>query len=52
MNNVGPAHLEGFGSLENIAQAKAEIYNGLSEDGVAIINQDDVFSPVLERILR
>lgn len=44
VNNVGPAHLEGFGSLQNIAQAKAEIYNGLSESGVAIINQDDVFS--------
>lgn len=45
VNNVGPAHLEGFGSLENIAKAKAEIYNGLTERGVAIINMDDVFSP-------
>lgn len=44
VNNVGPAHLEGFGSLENIAQAKAEIYNGLSESGVAVINLDDAFS--------
>jgi len=25
VNNVGPAHLEGFGSLDNIAKAKAEI---------------------------
>ena len=45
VNNVGPAHLEGFGSLENIAKAKAEIYNGLSADGIAVINQDDVFAP-------
>jgi UDP-N-acetylmuramoyl-tripeptide--D-alanyl-D-alanine ligase len=45
VNNVGPAHLEGFGSLENIAKAKAEIYNGLSENGVAVINLDDSFSP-------
>ncbi len=44
VNNVGPAHLEGFGSLENIAKTKAEIYNGLSSNGVAIINQDDVFA--------
>jgi len=44
VNNVGPAHLEGFGSLENIAKAKAEIYNGLSDAGTAIINLDDVFS--------
>ena len=44
VNNVGPAHLEGFGSLENIAKAKAEIYNGLSDDGIAVINLDDAFS--------
>ena len=45
INNVGPAHLEGFGSLQNIAAAKAEIYHGLSESGVAIINLDDDYSP-------
>ncbi len=45
VNNVGPAHLEGFGSLENIAKAKAEIYNGLSENGIAVLNKDDVFAP-------
>jgi UDP-N-acetylmuramoyl-tripeptide--D-alanyl-D-alanine ligase len=44
VNNVGPAHLEGFGSLENIAKAKAEIYNGLSANGIAVINKDDAFS--------
>jgi len=44
VNNVGPAHLEGFGSLDNIASAKAEIYNGLSESGTAIINLDDAYS--------
>ncbi len=44
VNNAGPAHLEGFGSLENIAKTKAEIYNGLSDSGVAVINQDDAFA--------
>ncbi|MCG6937645.1 MAG: UDP-N-acetylmuramoyl-tripeptide--D-alanyl-D-alanine ligase [Gammaproteobacteria bacterium] len=44
VTNVGPAHLEGFGSLQNIAKAKAEIYNGLSENGVAVINLDDAFN--------
>jgi UDP-N-acetylmuramoyl-tripeptide--D-alanyl-D-alanine ligase len=43
VNNVGPAHLEGFGSLENIAKAKAEIYNGLSDAGIAVLNKDDAF---------
>ena len=44
VNNVGPAHLEGFGSLQDIATAKAEIYLGLSEHGVAIINLDDNYA--------
>ena len=44
INNVGPAHLEGFGSLQNIATAKAEIYRGLSQSGVAVINLDDDFA--------
>ena len=38
VNNVAAAHLEGFGSIEGVAQAKGEIYAGLSENGVAIIN--------------
>jgi UDP-N-acetylmuramoyl-tripeptide--D-alanyl-D-alanine ligase len=49
VNNIGPAHLEGFGSLENIANAKAEIFSGLSRDGIAIINQDDDFSSLLRK---
>ena len=44
VNNVGQAHLEGFGSVENIASAKAEIYDGLSADGIAVINADDAFA--------
>lgn len=44
VNNAGPAHLEGFGSIEGVAEAKAEIYQGLSENGVAIINRDDDYS--------
>ena len=44
LNNAGPAHLEGFGSLQGVADAKAEIFSGLKEGGVAIINLDDDFS--------
>ncbi|MDG6881102.1 UDP-N-acetylmuramoyl-tripeptide--D-alanyl-D-alanine ligase [Phocoenobacter uteri] len=40
INNVTSAHLEGFGSLEGVAKAKGEIYQGLNENGVAIINLD------------
>ena len=44
INNAAQAHLEGFGSLKGVAQAKGEIYQGLSKDGVAIINKDDEFA--------
>lgn len=44
LNNAGPAHLEGFGSLQGVAEAKGEIFSGLGVDGVAIINIDDTFS--------
>lgn len=38
VNNVMAAHLEGFGSLDGVATAKGEIFRGLTEQGVAIIN--------------
>ncbi|QIW16608.1 UDP-N-acetylmuramoyl-tripeptide--D-alanyl-D-alanine ligase [Pasteurellaceae bacterium RH1A] len=38
VNNVASAHLEGFGSLAGVAQAKGEIYRGLKEGGKAIVN--------------
>lgn len=44
ITNVGVAHLEGFGSREGIAEAKGEIYGGLTEAGVAVINHDDEFA--------
>jgi len=44
VNNVGEAHLEGFGSIEAVAKAKSEIFAGLSSDGWAVINADDRFA--------
>ncbi|OXS15796.1 UDP-N-acetylmuramoyl-tripeptide--D-alanyl-D-alanine ligase [Zobellella denitrificans] len=43
INNVEASHLEGFGSLEGIARAKGEIYDGLEPGGVAIANGDSPF---------
>jgi UDP-N-acetylmuramoyl-tripeptide--D-alanyl-D-alanine ligase len=40
VTNVAPVHLEHFGGVEEIARAKAEIFAGLTEGGVAIINRD------------
>jgi UDP-N-acetylmuramoyl-tripeptide--D-alanyl-D-alanine ligase len=43
---AGPVHLEGFGSIEGVARAKGEIFAGLADDGVAIINADDPYAPL------
>jgi UDP-N-acetylmuramoyl-tripeptide--D-alanyl-D-alanine ligase len=41
VTRVAPVHLEHFDSVEAIADAKSEIFLGLSEGGVAILNSDD-----------
>ena len=43
ITNVSTAHLEIFGSTENIAIAKGEIYKYLSPQGTAIINKDEAY---------
>ena len=44
LNNAGAAHLEGFGDVKGVSRAKAEIFNGLSDDGIAVINADDQYA--------
>ena len=46
VNNAQNAHVGELGSLENIAQAKGEIFSGLRPGGVAVINADDAFAPL------
>jgi UDP-N-acetylmuramoyl-tripeptide--D-alanyl-D-alanine ligase len=38
---IAAAHLEGFGTIEDIAKAKSEIAQGLPKDGTFYINTDD-----------
>ena len=38
---IAAAHLGHFKSLEDIARAKAEIFEGVEPGGVALINRDD-----------
>jgi UDP-N-acetylmuramoyl-tripeptide--D-alanyl-D-alanine ligase len=38
---IEPVHLEFFGSLEKIADAKAEIFLGVAPGGAAVINRDN-----------
>ncbi len=44
VSNAGPAHLEGFGSVEGVARAKGELFTALGPAGVAVINADDRFA--------
>ncbi|RMG16122.1 MAG: UDP-N-acetylmuramoyl-tripeptide--D-alanyl-D-alanine ligase [Deltaproteobacteria bacterium] len=39
--NTGPVHLEGLGTVEAVADAKAELWAGLEAGAVAVVNLDD-----------
>ncbi len=41
VTTVEPVHLEYFGSLEKIADAKAEIFLGVEKSGAAVLNRDN-----------
>ncbi|MFD2164978.1 UDP-N-acetylmuramoyl-tripeptide--D-alanyl-D-alanine ligase [Thalassotalea euphylliae] len=45
INNIAPAHLEGFGDLAGVARAKGEIFEGIPDGGTAIYNQDTPWAP-------
>ena len=47
ITNVEPAHTENFDSLESVAEAKAEIFDGLEKNGIAILNSDNKFFSIL-----
>ena len=46
---VAPAHLEGLGSVRNVAQAKGELYRRLRPDATAVVNADD---PLVTEVAR
>ncbi len=52
ITTVEPVHLEFFGSVEAIADAKAEIFRGLERDGAAVLNRDNPQFARLERRAR
>ena len=41
VNNIAPAHLEGFGSLEGVARTKGAMFASLPKDGWAVMNADE-----------
>lgn len=44
INNANTAHIGELGSRENIAKAKGEIFSGLADGGIAVINADSDFA--------
>jgi len=50
ITNVGPAHLQGFGSEEGVARAKGELYATLPAGGCAILNGDQPWCEMWRRL--
>lgn len=44
VTNAQRCHLEGMGHLEGVAREKGTIYEGLDQQGIAIINGDDTYA--------
>jgi UDP-N-acetylmuramoyl-tripeptide--D-alanyl-D-alanine ligase len=51
INNIGPAHLSGFGSINGVAIAKGEIYQSLPSTGIAVVNADDTYAHFWDEII-
>jgi UDP-N-acetylmuramoyl-tripeptide--D-alanyl-D-alanine ligase len=49
ITNIGPAHLEFLGSIENIARAKAELIEALPAGGIAVVPDEPLLEPYLAR---
>lgn len=44
ITKAAEAHLENLGTVEAVARAKGEIFTGLQQDGIAVINADDNYA--------
>ncbi len=52
ITNASSAHLEGFGSVENVAACKGEIFEGLDINGMGVINKDDKYADFWQWLAR
>ncbi|PTR09509.1 UDP-N-acetylmuramoyl-tripeptide--D-alanyl-D-alanine ligase [Nitrosospira sp. Nsp5] len=50
ITNAGAAHVEGLGSVQAVACAKGEIFEGLDQHGIAVINADDPNAPLWRKL--
>jgi UDP-N-acetylmuramoyl-tripeptide--D-alanyl-D-alanine ligase len=49
ITNIGPAHLEFLGSLDRVAEAKAELLGNIRDGGTAVLNADDPYFAALKQ---
>ncbi len=50
VTNVGTVHMEFFSTHEQLALAKGELVSALPDDGLAVLNADNEFYPLLARM--
>ncbi|HMJ00266.1 MAG TPA: UDP-N-acetylmuramoyl-tripeptide--D-alanyl-D-alanine ligase [Gaiellaceae bacterium] len=49
ITSIGPVHLELLGTVERVAEAKAEVVASLPEGGVAVVPDEPLLEPFLRR---
>lgn len=52
ITQIAPAHLDGFGTIENVASAKSELFAALPENGFAVIPEQFAWLPAVKAAVR
>ncbi|MFP4015652.1 MAG: UDP-N-acetylmuramoyl-tripeptide--D-alanyl-D-alanine ligase [Halanaerobiales bacterium] len=52
ITNVGEAHLESLGSIENVARGKSELISSLPNNGIAVLNFDNKYVRDMKQVFR
>ena len=52
ITNVSAAHLKNFNSIKDIAKAKSEIIDNITENGIIVLNKDDSYYGLLSKKAR
>ncbi|KPJ67322.1 MAG: hypothetical protein AMJ43_05585 [Coxiella sp. DG_40] len=52
ITNAAPVHLQGFSNVDGVAKVKADILQGLAEDGIALLNADDEYFDYWRSLLK